>query len=83
MKATTLKKILISICEDCQKVNKARNEKGITRISYQLSIRTGNREYRYNIDDESDWSVEDGYLWLSDESGTRWIDTDKIESIEL
>lgn len=54
MKATTLKKILISICEDCQKVNEIRAKKGIARISYQLSIRTDNREYRYNIDDESD-----------------------------
>lgn len=83
MKEAAIKKILNSICEDCMVANKKRNKKDIEPFSYQLTIKTSNREYSYGIDEDSNWNVEDAYLVLEDNSGTRWIDTDKIESIEI
>lgn len=83
MKATAVKNILGKISEDIMDVNERRAKENAPAISYQVTIATSNREYELDLDENTNWSIDDGILWTEGDEGTRWIDCDKIESITL
>lgn len=84
MKAKKVLKIFNELTEEATKINERARAKGQeSDVIYSITINTANRQYEYDMAEDSNWDIEDDTLWLETNKGTQWIDCDKIESIEI
>lgn len=84
MNATAVKNIFNELTEEAHKImERARRYGQEKKAVYQMTIKTASQSIEYQLDEDSGWNIENDTLMLETNKGTQWIDTDKIESIEI
>lgn len=84
MKATAVKRIFNQLTQDAHRImERARYYGQQKEVAYKMTIRTASQSVEYQLDEDSNWDIEDDTLMLETNKGTQWIATDKIESIEI
>lgn len=84
MTEKALTRILNGITEDAYKIDeRARRNDRESYTTYNVTINAASKSYKFPMDENSNWYIEDDTIWLETNDGTTWIAIDKIESIEI